>query len=173
MSGAITRPTEIVYQWWSSLTSERSGRRRAALARMRRAHTPIEVIQEPEALRLIGRLHRIDADRVATIAGVLAFVHESEDRPLARSVGRRSLDDDQSARLSEARFRRLLQTDARGLMEQMRRVVRLNKGRANVENLAAAILYWGDRVRKEWIFEYYAVAASQHAEYAPSIQTEE
>ena len=88
-------------------------------------------------------------------------------------MGRRSLDDDRSAHLSEARFRRLLQTDARDLMEQMRRVVRLNKGKANVENLAAAILYWGDRVRKEWIFQYYAVAASQHAEHAPSIQPEE
>ena len=173
MSVAVARPTEIVYQWWSGLTSERSGRQRAALARMRRAHTPIEVIQEPEALRLIGRLHRIDADRVATVAGVLAYVHESERLPVARSVGRRALDDDQSARLSEARFRRLLQTDARDLMEQMRRVVRLNKGKANVENLAAAILYWGDRIRKEWIFQYYAVAASQNAEHAPSIQPEE
>ena len=97
----------IAYEWWRVLNppegAPRSGPRRAALARMRRAATPIEVMQEPEALRLIARLPR-NPDRVAILAGILAHVRESDDRRIARAVGRTTLDDDQSALLSESRF---------------------------------------------------------------------
>ena len=151
---------EIAHQWWHGLTNERSGYPRAALARIRRATTPLEVIQEPAALRLVARLQsRIrDLDRVATLAGTLAFVDKSDDLPVARAVGRRTLDDD-TALLSEGRFRRLLQTDAENLLDPMRRLVRMTKGKANVRDLAVAILFWGDRVKKDWIFQYYGIAS--------------
>ena len=89
----------IAYEWWRSLNptdSLQSGRQRAALAGIRRATTPIEVMQEPEALRLIARMPR-NPDRVATLAGILAFVRESDDRRVARAIGRTTMDDDQSA----------------------------------------------------------------------------
>ena len=110
---------------------------------MRRAATPIEVMQEPEALRLIARLPR-NPDRVAVLAGVLAHVRESEDRRVARAIGRTTLDDEQSALVSEGRFRRLLQTNDDELMEPMRRLVRISKGTINVRDLSAAVLYWSD-----------------------------
>ena len=44
-------------------------------------------------------------------------------------------------------------------MEAMRRLVRLTKGKINVHDLSYAILYWGDRVKKRWIFDYYGVGA--------------
>ena len=156
-----SRPQDIAHDWWTRL-KDPSGRHRAALARIRRAHTTIDVIQEPEALRLIARLrpYRINDDRVATLAGVLALVRENHDVRVARAVGRRSLDEDQSAQLSEARFRRLMQTESGDLMAQMRRLVQMTKGRANVRDLAEAILYWGDQIRKEWTFEYYAVGSA-------------
>ena len=47
-------------------------------------------------------------------------------------LARTKLDDDQSALLSEGRFRRLLQTQPDELMVAMRRLVRMTKGRANV-----------------------------------------
>ena len=61
----------IAYEWWRRLhplSVPQSGAQRAALARMRRAAAPIDVIQEPEALRLIARLPR-NPDRVAMLAG--------------------------------------------------------------------------------------------------------
>ena len=152
----------IAYDWWRRLNpSDRAqaGAHRTALARMRRAATPIEVMHEPEALRLIARLPR-HPDRVATLAGVLAHVRESEERPVARAIGRSTLDDDQSALLSEGRFRRLLQVNDDELMEPMRRLVHMVKGRLNVRDLSAAVLYWGDDVKKRWIFDYYNVAGS-------------
>ena len=65
---------------WESGDAARRGARRAARARLRRAGTPLEIMQEPEALCLIAKLTRkhahVHADRVAVLAGVLAFVEE-------------------------------------------------------------------------------------------------
>ena len=151
----------VAYEWWRSLNPKeipQSGPHRAALARMRRAATPVEVMLVPEAMRLVARLPR-NPDRVAALAGILAHVRESDERPVARAVGRTALDDDRSALLSEGRFRRLLQTPGSDLMEPMRRLVRMMKGTVNVPDLASAVLYWGDDIRKRWIFDYYAVSA--------------
>ena len=134
----------------------REGRRWLVL---RRAATPIEVMQEPEALRLIRRLSWAAPERVAILAGILAYVRESEDQRIARAIGRESFDEDK-ALMSEARFRRLLQASGEELMEPLRRLVRLTKGKANVRDLSSSVLYWGDKVRKHWIFEYYGVSDS-------------
>lgn len=157
----------IAHDWWQRLTTKdgaQSGYRRAALARMRHAATPIEVMLEPEALRLVARLPS-RPERSAMLAGVLAFVRESDDRRVARAVGRTGLDVDQPPPvLSEGRFRRLLQTQPDELMAAMRRLVRMTKGRANVRDLSFAILYWGEKVKQRWLFDYYAVADSFRSE---------
>ena len=155
----------IAYQWWRALNPREgapSGHQRAALSRMRRAARPLDVMQEPEALRLFARL-RGDPDRVAALAGVLACVRDTDERPVARAIGRASLDDE-TALLSEGRFRRLLQVPHGELMEPMRRVVRIAKGKVNVNYLSWSMLSWSDEVKKHWIFEYYGVAAGIRAE---------
>ena len=155
----------IAEEWWRDLLSaERGGPRRAALARLRRAATPLEVIQEPEALRLIARLPR-DPDRVAILAGVLAFVRKSDNKSVARAIG---IDDEKRAIMSEARFRRMLQARDDELMDAMRRLIRLTKGKVNVYDLSDAILYWGDRVRKRWIFEYYGMSENIRSGVGPA-----
>ena len=172
MNPATPSGASIAYEWWRRLNppdSAQPGTHRAALARMRRAATPIEVMQEPEALRLIARMPR-HPDRVATLAGVLAFVRESEERRVARAIGRTALDDDQSALLSESRFRRLLQVEDDELMEPMRRLVRMAKGTLNVRDLSSAILKWDDKVKKRWIFDYYHVAGSLRSEHGASAE---
>ena len=170
------RGAAVANDWWQRLTRQDGphlGQRRAALARIRRAATPIEVMQESEALRLIERLPR-NPDRVAQLAGVLAFVRESEERSVPHAIGRASLDDGDEALMSEGRFRRLLQTQNDELMEAMRRLVRTAKGKLNVHDLSSAILDWGDgyrgdRVKRRWIFDYYNVASSiRSAEGAPT-----
>lgn len=165
------RGAEAAYGWWQRLTridGPHLGQRRAALARIRRARTPIEVMLEPEALRLIQRLPR-NPDRVAVLAGVLAFVRESDERSVARAIGRSSLDDEDSAPMSEGRFRRLLQTQDNEIMDAMRRLARMTKGKLNVQDLSTAILDWGDgdrgeRVKRRWIFDYYHVLGGMRSE---------
>ena len=156
---------DIARQWWQDLTLTDPGRRgaqRAARARLRRAATVLDVIQEREALRLVARLPGRSPERVATLAGVLAFVGRDapDGQNVARAIGRNSLDDVDSALMSEGRFRRLLQADDDDLMDAMRRLVRLTKGVANVRDLSFAVLYWGDGVKKRWIFDYYNVPYS-------------
>ena len=156
---------DIAQRWWQELKADgsaRRGPRRAAVARLRRAVTVLDVIQEREALRLIGRLPHTRPERVAVLAGVLAFVDRDapDGKNVARAIGRTSLDDDESALMSESRFRRLLQADKDDLMDAMRRLVRLSKGVAHVRDLSSSVLYWGDGVRKRWIFDYYNVPYS-------------
>lgn len=161
-STASDNAVSVAFEWWRGLNPEDfvpSGRQRAALARLRRAATPLEVIQEPEALRLIARLPR-DPERIAILVGVLAFVRETERQRVAQAVGRTGLDDDKSALLSENRFRRLLQVPVGDLMEAMRRLARMTKGTLNVHDLSRSILYWNDEVKKRWIFDYYGVGAA-------------
>lgn len=161
-NGASKRAGTVAKDWWRGLTQADGGKpaqgsRRAALARLRRAANPLQVMMEPHALRLINSLPQYHADRVAIVAGVLAFVRENVDTRIVRIVGRKSLDDEQSAALSENRFRRLLQTPPDDLLGPMRRLVRLAKD-ANVSDLAESILYWDDQRKKQWIFAYYGAA---------------
>ena len=150
---------DVAEEWWEDLK-----KRRAARARLRRAKTPLEIMQEPEALRLIERLPR-NPGRVAVLVGILAWVGDNDDQPVARAIGRTSLDEEE-ALMSEARFRRLLQARDDELMEAMRRLVRLTKGKANIRDLSFAVLYWGDGVKKRWIFQYYGVSDSLSASSA-------
>ena len=153
-------PTEIAYDWWRRLASSDRGHDRASLARLRRAERPLDVLFEPAALRLVARLPRMRTERVAIVAAVLAHVTDSTDGSLPRRVGRSTLDEDHSATVSESRFRRLLQSEGDELLQPMRRLVRMAKGTANVHELARAILYWGDRVKRDWTFAYYGVGAA-------------
>ncbi|HET8552559.1 MAG TPA: type I-E CRISPR-associated protein Cse2/CasB [Gammaproteobacteria bacterium] len=58
-------------------------------------------------------------------------------------------------RISELRFRRLLQYERDDLYRPMLRIIRALHGEANVYDLADAVYYWGDNVRKRWAFDYF------------------
>ena len=60
-----------------------------------------------------------------------------------------------TARLSEARLRRLLHSERGELLPQLIRVVRMAGGTASVRELARTVLYWGDHIKHQWIHEYY------------------
>ena len=148
-------------RWWRKWipdVPEEHARRRSARARLRRAKTPLEVIQEPEALELVAAFPR-ERDRAAVLAGILAFVEEHNRTPVARAIGRVALDaDDPPPRMSEPRFRRLMQTEPHDLLDPMRRLLRLAGGKANVYDLSRAVLRWGDPIRKRWIYLYHGVS---------------
>jgi len=151
----------VATSWWQELNPPdglRTGNERAALAHLRRAGTPLEAVRETATLSLIQRLpHYRNKDRIAALAGVLAWVRENDDRPVARVIGRGSLDNSDAV-MSEVRFRRLLHAADDGeLMDAMRRLVRLADRKVNVRDLSNSVLYWGDGVRKRWIFDYYGV----------------
>lgn len=159
MNGERLYSADVAVNWWHDLISELPGRK-AARARLRRAVTPLEVIQEQAALRLIARLPiEKNKDRVAILAGILATVSRNDDQRIAHTIGRTTLDDE-LALMSENRFRRLLQANEDDLMVAMRRLIRLTKGTANVYDLSYTVLRWGDGVKRRWLFDYYGVSGS-------------
>jgi CRISPR system Cascade subunit CasB len=175
--------------WWRDLqpADERGQPKdgdRAALARLRRCATPAEAMVEEGTLALFRRLGLGATDqhclsRVALIAMVLAQVRADAEPdaagfrpPAVRAVGRQTLEDEDSARMSVLRFRRLLAArDDAELAQQMRRLAALADGRINVGDLAASLAFWGDKVRQRWTFEYYAAGAAAPRGDAPDAAT--
>ena len=161
------RGGDIAHEWWKNLTQGDSGlegRNRAARARIRRATNALDVLMEPEVLQLLNSLTR-QHERVAVMAGVLVHVKEHTQERIGRIVGRRMLEDSDSAAMSEVRFRNLIHCKERDLLRVMRATVAIAGGRANVAHLAQSILQWsdsaaGDEVKSQWILDYYAAGPS-------------
>jgi CRISPR type I-E-associated protein CasB/Cse2 len=184
-------PPAIAAEWWHEMNFEKGpdgwrrsgGARRADLAKLRRAAGPIEALSVPAAVDLFRRLsavRRQNPDRVAALAVALANLkpdlkNHSPELRVPQVFGRKDFDDDKSENragrrpLSEARFRRLLQTEEAELLDAFRRLIRSLGGRVEPESLARAILYWGDRTLRDWIFGYYGVpGAAPRAEAEPA-----
>lgn len=180
MSSGAANVGQVAVAWRRTLlpdedgTTPAQGWQRATVAQLRRAGSPLEVMMVPHALRLIQDLPNFRADNVAVLAGILAVVRRDTDTSIVRAVGRKCFAAEDSATLSENRFRRLLQTPTDDLLEPMRRLVRFAKWEANVGHLAESILYWGDWKKKQWMFDYYAASSalrSQSQAAARSVRT--
>jgi CRISPR system Cascade subunit CasB len=164
--------SERARKWWRDLQPDDDGARgeRAALARLRRAASPLQAMTEEATLALFRKLGLASAERlprVAVIAMVLAHVRKDAPSaggfrpPAIRAVGRTTLADADSATMSPLRFRRLLAARTEEeLATAMRRLVALADCQINVGDLAASLFFWGDKVRTRWAFEYYAAGAA-------------
>ncbi len=149
-------------QWWHELVPDATtGRRgdRAALARLRRAATPLEAAEEQETIDLARRLGAglRTLDDVAVCAAVLAHVRQDEGGPIARRIGPDPRYQKRRPLVSPLRFRRLIQADTpEDRLIQFRRLLSLADRTADVADLAKALLNWSEWRRREWIFRYYA-----------------
>ncbi|MEH3144197.1 MAG: type I-E CRISPR-associated protein Cse2/CasB [Methylobacterium frigidaeris] len=165
-------------RWWQRLPPGRAGLPepllfdRGSRARLRRAHGPVDILDEP----VVFALHRElgfgpqEADRtlipVAVAACVLARIRtDAPGRGLASVLGRTR--DGPQALLSPLRLKRLLTArDPDDLLRQMRRAVDLAGDRpVDVGGLAVTVLDWldpdaGDRARSRFAYDYYA---AEHA----------
>lgn len=189
----------VARDWWRRLQPRRSddtgapkagGDRGdpAALARLRRASTVAEAMAEEATLDLFRRLGLTRADtarlpRVAVIAMVLAHVREDREhdgerrRSAIEAVGRRTLEDTDSSKMSPLRFRRLLacrDDDHEDLAREMRRLVQLAGGAINVGDLAESLFFWNERTRNRWAFDYFGAgfAAPDREVPAPDTMTD-
>lgn len=168
MSNRVT-PTEapdwgfIAFQWWQTLVGRHpnkreTGKDRAARARLRRA-SPAEAMCEEATLQLFHALGASKArlPRVATLASILATIRD-DDRPcFGRSVGREKVGDEQSAKLSLLRFKRLLEaTQEDEIAASFRRAIAIAGFAANVRDIARVILFFDDdKTRRDLVFDYY------------------
>jgi len=184
-SGAGVPQGDTARKWWVSICDPQQGDA-AGRARLKRCRSATEALTIPAALGLARRLGAIreplDRRRLEGVLGlarVLAHVTSDSAVTAMRAAGwgsfpgeRREADADTGARprLSEVRFRRLLQTE--GGEEQVvmfTRLVRLIGGEVNIAALARDYLTWDwDTTRHRWAFEYYAAGAAAPASLQPT-----
>ncbi len=144
---------------------------RGALARLRRAGTPLDILNEEavfglhRALGYGGRRADQTLVSVAIAASVLARVREHDPtRKPARAAGREWFADRdlETAALSPGRLRRLLAArEPDDVHRQMRRLVDLCGPKLDVGALAILILDWfdearGRKTRTRFAYDYYA-----------------
>lgn len=158
MANALEKQTIArLVGWWRGLQEPHNSGNRAEL---RRAATVDAVIMTPAFQRLCSGFtdeFRSDSDktRLAAIAGLLAHVKESAESrmEIAKQMAQKT---DDTPRVSELRFRRLLQKSRGDLFVPMVRVIRLLDHRVNIFDLIESVYYWGDRVKKKWAYAYFA-----------------
>lgn len=153
---------QAVRRWWRALQPDEAtggSGDRAAAARLRRCETIAAAMQEPATQALHRRLQaeRRDLSHVALLAAVLASVRrDAPGAGVARSLGPANPEDLTTAAMSPLRFRRLLDAatpDER--LVQLRRMVALLDGTADVADLARGVLGWTERRRIDWTYAYW------------------
>ena len=147
-----------LHDWWAGLKDERGDR-----AQLRRAHDITAIILSPAYQRAHRRLcaagWEVEGnsplnDRLAAIVGLLAHVERDGDAAPARAMSARKPGDDRPA-VSPLRFQRLLESpDLDALFTGLRRVLPLLQQPIGIAALANDLLFWGDRVKKAWAYDY-------------------
>jgi CRISPR system Cascade subunit CasB len=159
----------VARRWWAALQDKRADgtpnriRDRAALARLRRAATPLQAVEEPAVISLYKQLgfseYRLERrlPRVAIVAAVLAHVRSEPEGSGRRQSFAEMLGRGERPLMSALRFKRLLAaTDDQDLLNGFRRAVALAGGRnIDVGDLAGSLLDWSEKRRMRWAFDYY------------------
>jgi CRISPR system Cascade subunit CasB len=179
--------------WWRHYCDPASEKVDPAIrARLRRARSHLDVLRINPAVELARRLgaaprmHAAPPSRVYAaldLARLLAHVKAHDEQHPMRAAGWKSFPGDkresdagaERPKLSEARFKRLLETgEGEEKLLAFARLVALLDGTVNVARLASDFMIWnhpeyGERVRERWAFEY--LAAGSAAPPAPLVDT--
>ena len=161
MSNNETKPVlNAIYNWWRELHDKRH---RGARAELRRCRNPLDAVFQPAFRDLLDKLAEAvpgyidrprNRDRLALIAALLAHVRESSEEPVPAAMARGSGG---TRGLSPLRFRRVVSHERTSdLFQPMLRAVKQLKGRVNVHGLASALLYWNEKLRRDWAYRYYS-----------------
>lgn len=138
-------------RWWEGLELDKGAR-----AELRRAHDLTAVILTAAYQRFYRQMlaagwpEYVEPDRLAAIAGLLAHVKVLDSRklPVILSEGERPP-------FSELRFRRLLEAPTLDdVYIGLRRALPIIGYQANIHQLANDLVFWGDKVKKEWAYAY-------------------
>ena len=171
------------FKWWGKYCDatardrgpgSRSAPDPAIRAQLRRCGSNLDALGIPAAMTLLRRLDLIP-DRQALederfiaglgLARVLAHVDEHDSKRAMQAAGWKSFPGDRRESdagddrplLSEARFRRLLQTgNGEEQVTAFIRLIKILDRRASVPAIAKDFLHWSDRTKQSWAFDYYA-----------------
>lgn len=143
----------IIFDWWrENIENRQSGRARALAARLRRAG-PVEALAEPEVHELARALDLRDGLRLARIVTLLAEVRTRAPQTLMERLG------GPDPALSPLRFQRLMRASEAELPDALRRAIGLAERSCNVAALGEDLLFWNEKTRVRWSFQYFGAAA--------------
>lgn len=145
----------VLYEWWADLENNKGDR-----AELRRCQEPMKALFVPEYYKLQHKLqpyNGVNSQRLPAIAALSANIRElSTNSDLAAQMAAPRVSGGTTPRLSELRFRRLLQCQTvDDLFTALRRVVYLLDRNVNLYDLADSVYWWGENVRRRWAYSYY------------------
>jgi len=154
---------QVLADWWRNLDSDRGAR-----AELRRARSPEDAALIPATIDLVTRLRATPVSdhpgwlaRIPVIAGLAAHLDHNAAKEVLVPPDREALPKRMASlkgdrpRVSELRFRRLLQCSRDDLYRPMIRVLAQLDNRAGLFDLADAIFWWGPQIHKAWAFAYF------------------
>lgn len=98
----------------------------------------------------------LEVNRLVEYADLAAEVRESIQDRLGISLRKH--------KVSERNVRRLLGSDRSDIKDQLIKMVRLCKKKANIADLIKIAVYWGDRSRQQIAMDYFGFAEELDAE---------
>ena len=175
---------DAVEHWWRELHADYGDR--GARARLKRCNSVFDALLEPETHTLIAKVHGkgyASKTNLAVLALTLARVKPAEQptRFSFATVLGHTRDDkipegNDRPRLSRMRFSALLRAGADAnkdrFAQALRRALAILDGKPfNVRCFVRDVLFFNDRTRQNWTFEYYDTRRADAAE-APQPQQE-
>ncbi|MFT3857518.1 MAG: type I-E CRISPR-associated protein Cse2/CasB [Aquabacterium sp.] len=150
---------KALIEWWQSLEEHDRGGR----AELRRASSVYDALMCPAFQRLQRRVAAINPeafqqpyqlDRLAVVCALMAHVKTRGDLAMPKAMSHKKSADGRNP-VSELRFKRLLDApDDDALFTSLRRVLPLIDEQVDLLSLAASVLNWGQRIKREWAYAY-------------------
>ncbi len=179
---------EAIIKAWRALYPDEEKNRRGdagARARLRRAASPADVELEPAFHDFLRRMNADGSDfeahrfrRVAMIAGLLAGrkTDRSSGKRLMRMLGKQQ--DTSDYVLKPLRFQVLIGALDRGdeteIMTTLRRALLMARDEeVNLYAFVEDILYWGEKARRRWTYDYFGHPFESSSSETNAISTEE
>lgn len=163
------RVGRAVIDWYRSVLDRDDGAARAARARLRRCHSPVEALAVAETHDLNRRLKDMignavpGVEQLALVAVAFACLKGVDGDPLAAQFGKKNSADGPRV-LSELRFQSLIRIrSCRELMTPLRRSMAVlgRDASCNGWALAEDLYRWNDRVRNKWCFQYFGTGFAE------------
>lgn len=150
------RPGAIAMGWWSAHIAPReNAAARGLAARLRRAAGPVAVLCEPAVHELARSLNfrQERAEKLVQLVSLLAELREHDGKRLPQLLG------GAKPVMSNARLEKLMRARGEELTSLMRRAILMSERRCNIASFAEDLIYWNDKTRNRWFFDYFGVDA--------------
>lgn len=95
------------------------------------------------------RLREIAETKLVSFAPLAALVREEIDLPIGKAM--------KMANINERHVRRLLSSTRDDIEDQLKKIIRLLKRKANVADVVSTAIYWGEKTSRRVAMDYFGI----------------